>query len=111
MPLFGGLSRTHRAEKDRRASNRALDRFVQENHRYPDAAKQVGIALSAIVSFTVEKDGSVSKLRVTRDPGYGTAAEVIRLFASMPRWTPGVRKERPSAVDLSFWVVFQPTAD
>lgn len=41
-----------------------------------------------IVSFVVEKDGSLSDIKVLRDPGFGVGAEAVRVLKAMPKWEP-----------------------
>ena len=40
------------------------------------------------VSFIVEKDGSLSNLKILRDLGMGTGAEALRAIRKMPKWNP-----------------------
>jgi hypothetical protein len=49
---------------------------------------------SVIVSFIVEKDGSVSDIKAKNDPGYGTKDEAIRLISRGPKWKPAVQNGR-----------------
>ncbi|MEO4006712.1 energy transducer TonB [Flavobacterium sp. CAU 1735] len=50
-----------------------------------------------LVYFVIEKDGSLSNIRVTRDPGYGLGKEAIRVLNSMTtKWTPGYRNGQPA---------------
>ena len=41
------------------------------------------------VTFVVEKDGSLTDIKVIRDIGFGTGKEAIRVLKSSPKWTPG----------------------
>jgi protein TonB len=41
-----------------------------------------------IVSVVVSRDGSISNVRAENDPGYGTAAEAVRVIQKGPKWTP-----------------------
>lgn len=41
-----------------------------------------------IVSFVVSRDGSISDVKAENDPGYGTAAEAVRVIQKGPKWTP-----------------------
>jgi protein TonB len=40
------------------------------------------------VSFVVARDGSISDVKAENDPGYGTAAEAVRVVQKSPKWTP-----------------------
>lgn len=52
--------------------------------------------LRVMVYFVIEKDGSLSNIRVTRDPGYGLGKEAIRVLNTMTtKWSPGYRNGNP----------------
>lgn len=47
-----------------------------------------GLSGKILVSFVIEKDGSVTDIRVLRDIGYGTNEEAIRVLKNSPKWIP-----------------------
>jgi periplasmic protein TonB len=63
--------------------------FIQKNIRYPKLAVQNKIQGKVYVSFIVEKNGSVSNVRVVQGIGAGCDDEAIRVVMMMPRWKPG----------------------
>ncbi|HRH49581.1 MAG TPA: N-acetylmuramoyl-L-alanine amidase [Panacibacter sp.] len=46
-----------------------------------------------VVSFTVDKDGTVSDVKAENDPGFGTAGEAVRLIKTGPQWLPATEKD------------------
>lgn len=50
--------------------------------------------VQVILSFVVEKDGSLSSIKVLRDPGYGAGKEAIRVLKTMPNWKPAKQDKR-----------------
>ena len=78
----------------------AIFKFIQQNLKYPQLAKENNITGRVFVQFVVEKDGSVSNVRAMRDPGGGLGKEAERVVKSMPKWTPG--KQRGKAVRAYF---------
>ncbi len=56
-----------------------FDKSIVEDENFPGGR--------IMVSFTVEKDGSLSDIK-TRDIGYGTGKEAERLLKKCPRWAP-----------------------
>ncbi len=46
------------------------------------------------VSFLVDKDGNISQVKAENDPGYGTAAEAVRVIERGPKWIPAVQNGR-----------------
>ena len=75
-------------------------KFISENRKYPAEAKAKDIHGKVIVAFVVERDGSLSDVKIRRGIGYGCDEEAIRLIKSMPKWTPG--KKNGKAVRVSF---------
>jgi len=49
---------------------------------------------TVIVSFLVDKSGNISEVQSLNDPGYGTAAEAVRVIKKGPAWTPAVQNGR-----------------
>lgn len=47
------------------------------------------------VSFIVDKQGKPSEIKVIDDPGYGTAAEVVRIISKGPNWVPAKVNDKP----------------
>ena len=64
-------------------------KFIQDNRQYPDEAKSQNLHGRVIVSFIVEKDGSLSNVKVMRSLGSGCDEEAVRVINSMPKWKPG----------------------
>lgn len=60
--------------------------FVGKNYQTPE---EEGLRGKVYVTFVVEKDGSLTDIKVLRDIGYGTGKEAIRVLNKCPRWTPG----------------------
>ena len=60
--------------------------FIAKNYQTPE---EEGLKGKVYVTFVVEKDGSLTDIKVIRDIGYGTGKEAIRVLNKSPRWTPG----------------------
>ena len=74
----------------------AFYKFVQKNFRTPEVDQDVNGRV--IVNFVVEKDGSLTDIKVVRDLGFGTGKEAIRLLKSAPKWKPGIQNGNPVRV-------------
>jgi serine/threonine-protein kinase len=66
-----------------------LYKYLAENIKYPQMANESGIQGGVFVTFVVERDGSVTDVRVLRGIGGGCDEEAIRVVKNMPKWTPG----------------------
>lgn len=60
------------------------------------------------LSFIVEKDGSLSDIKVIRDMGSGTGDEAIRVLKEMPKWIPGKLSGKEVRCEYKIPVVFKP---
>lgn len=67
----------------------ALMKYIADNIKYPVVAKEAGVQGRVIVSFIVEKDGSVSNVSVVRSVDPSLDREALRVIKSMPKWKPG----------------------
>ena len=76
--------------------------FIQDNIKYPEAARESGTQGRVFVEFVIETDGSISNANVIRGIGNGCDEEAVRLIQSMPKWKPG--KQRGEAVRCSYMV-------
>lgn len=78
----------------------AMYKYLGQNIKYPQLARDNNITGTVYVTFVVERDGSITGCKVLRDIGGGCGQEAIRVVKSMPKWTPG--KQRGKAVRVQF---------
>jgi protein TonB len=65
--------------------------FLKNNFTPPD---EPGLKGKVIVSFVVEKDGSLTDIKVLKDVGFGSGKEAIRVLNKGPKWTPAEQNGR-----------------
>jgi TonB family protein len=75
-------------------------KFIIENIKYPQAAREKGIQGTVFVSFVIEIDGAVADVKVVRGVGGGCDEEAMRVVKLMPKWTPG--KQSGKVVRVAF---------
>ena len=75
-------------------------RWVQMNVKYPAEALGKNIYGKVLVTFVIEKDGSVGNAEILKSPDKSLAVEVLRVIGKSPKWTPG--KQRGEAVRVKF---------
>jgi len=80
----------------------ALFEFISKNIQYPKEAEDANLQGRVIVSFVVEKDGSVSNAKVVRPIDPLLDAEALRVVNSMPKWIPG--KQNGEAIRIKYTV-------
>jgi protein TonB len=82
----------------------AFQRDVTNNFRMPEVDKDLNTKI--YVSFVVEKDGSMTNIKVTRDPGYGLGKEAERALKAMKKkWAPGVQNGKNVRASYSLPIV------
>lgn len=84
---------------------KACEQFIKENLRYPDTGSDVQGRV--IVSFMVERDGSLSDIKVVRglDPAFDE--EALRVVKMMPKWSPGVTDGKISVMRYTIPIIFK----
>ena len=78
--------------------------FMGKNFQVPE---EEGLKGKIFVTFVVEKDGSLSDIKVLRDIGYGTGKEAIRVLKACPRWVPGEQNGKKVRVLYSLPISIQ----
>jgi protein TonB len=79
-------------------------KFVGNNYQTPE---EEGLKGKVYVTFVVEKDGSLTDIKVVRDIGYGTGKEAVRVLNKCPRWTPGEQNGKKVRVLYSLPITIQ----
>ncbi len=81
--------------------------WVQMNVRYPQIAQKKGIAGKVVVSFVIERDGSLTNIKVLNTPHKSLSDEVIRMLKQSPKWTPGRQNGKIVRVSYNLPVDFR----
>ena len=81
-------------------------KYISKNLIYPQIAKEIGIQGRVIVSFVIEKDGSLTNIKVAKDIGGNCGEEAVRIIKSMPKWTPGKNKGKVVRTQISIPIIF-----
>ena len=89
MPVFPG-------------GDMAMMEFLSKNIKYPVEAQKKGLQGRVVVSFVVEKDGSLSDVKVAKSVDPQLDEEALRVVKSMPNWTPGMHNGK--AVRVKYYV-------
>lgn len=75
-------------------------KFISNEVIYPKDAIDNGIEGTVTIQFVVDKDGSLTDIKVLRDPGGGLGDEGKRIVELMPKWSPGYQKNEPVRVKM-----------
>ena len=85
----------------------ALMSWLSQNIKYPTVAAENGISGRVIVQFVVERDGSITDVRVARGVDPYLDKEATRVVKMMPNWIPGKQNGSPVRVKYTVPVVFK----
>ena len=78
----------------------ALMQYLSSNIKYPVIAEENGIQGRVVCTFVVERDGSITDVRVAKSVDPSLDKEACRVIKSMPHWIPG--KQNGSAVRVKY---------
>jgi periplasmic protein TonB len=81
-------------------------KFFSENIKYPIAAREIGVQGPVYFTFVVEKDGSISNIKMLRGIGAGCDEEALRVVSMMPKWKPGRQNGREVRVQFNLPISF-----
>ena len=81
--------------------------YLGNNMKYPPIARDNNIQGRVYVSFVVERNGSITDVKVLRGIGGGCDEEAIRVVKSMPKWSPGKQRGKSVRVRFNLPIVFK----
>jgi len=84
----------------------AFGKFLRDHIRYPSVAKENNTQGRVFVQFVVERDGSLTDLKILRDPGSGLGDEAVRVLKISPHWKAGIQNGKPVRVQYTVPVNF-----
>ncbi len=84
----------------------ALSKFINDNYHFPDEDGMIG---RPWIEFTIEKNGTLSNMKVLRD-NTGVAGEIIRVMGLSPKWKPA--KQNGKYISIPYYLgLYVSTAD
>lgn len=81
--------------------------YLNKNIKYPVVAEENGIQGRVICTFIVERDGSITDVKVVKSIDPALDKEAVRVLSKMPKWKPGMEKGSPVRVKYSAPVQFK----
>jgi len=83
-----------------------LFKYLSEETKYPQMAKDAGIQGVVFVTFVVMENGSIQNVKVVRGIGGGCDEEAVRVVKKMPKWKPGKQRGKPVRVQYNLPIRF-----
>lgn len=84
----------------------AMQHFINDNLKFPEEAKIKKIQGKVYIQFVVEKDGSISRVKIRRGVHKLLDEEAERVIKSMPNWKPGSMRGKTIRVRHTIPIVF-----
>jgi TonB family protein len=111
MPRFPGCEDMGGTSNEKKfCAEQKLYKFIYDNIKYPLLARETGVQGSVVVSFVINKDGSVEQIKILRDPGAGCGDEAKRVVKLMTekniKWMPGKQRGKPVRVQFILPIKF-----
>lgn len=85
----------------------AFVKWLTDNLRYPPVAQRQKIQGRVVISFVINRDGSICDLKVAHSVNPILDNEALRVARMMPRWKPGIDKNRPCRTLFAIPVEFK----
>lgn len=85
----------------------AFMQWLTKNLKYPKLAQQNKIQGMVVVSFIVNKDGSVADIKIATSVDPLLDREALRVMKMMPKWKPGMDHNKVCRTMIAVPVVFQ----
>ncbi len=87
----------------------ALFKYLRDNLEFPEEAREINKSGKVNIAFVVEKDGSITNLKILScsELGVGFESEAIRVISQMPVWKPGIQDGRKVRVLFSIPINFK----
>ena len=85
----------------------ALMGYLRDNMVIPDSCRENNIQGRVLVTFIVEKDGSITKPVVVKSVNHLLDAEALRLVSAMPKWKPGRQNGQAQRVKFTIPINFR----
>lgn len=86
--------------------NGNMNKWLKDNLKYPILAQENGISGRVFVAFVVEKDGSITDVKVARSVDPSLDKEAVRVVKAMPKWNPGQQRNKPVRVAFTVPINF-----
>jgi protein TonB len=81
--------------------------WLSKNVKYPSICKEMGIEGRVYAEFVVNKDGSISDIKIMSSPDQMLSKEAERVLQTMPRWSPGIQRGVPVRVKYALPITFR----
>lgn len=106
VPIYPGCENVAKSER-RNCFQEQINKHINKNFRYPEIAQEMGIQGRVYMHFVIDKDGSITDIKIARSPDRNLGKEAERIIHKLPKMTPGKQRGRPVRVPFSIPITFR----
>ena len=87
--------------------NQKMQDFIEKNLHYPKECAEKEIQGRVIIALVVERNGTLTNIRVVKSVNPALDKEAMRIINLMPKWIPGRQSDKTVRVKYIIPITFQ----
>lgn len=95
VPVFPGCEDAKNNDERNACFQREITKFISQNFKFPEMARQMGLSGKVYVNFVIEKNGELSNIEVVRGVDPLLDNEALRVVKKLPKFQPAKQRGRP----------------
>ena len=108
QPLYSGRDDPLSSQAQQEdCSSKQVMAFVREHLVYPEAAKAEGIEGLVVLKYLIDEEGQITYVQTLRDPGKGCGEAAMAVIRQLPKFSPGLKDQKPVAVEQQLALRFE----
>lgn len=84
-----------------------IQKYLAANAKYPMEAMENGVMGDVKVEFTINEDGCISDIQITKAASKALGEEITRIISTMPKWNPAIKDSNPVKVKKNLTIRFR----
>ena len=82
-------------------------KWLTKNLKYPEEARRQHLQGKVMVSFVINRDGSLTDIKVEKGVHPLLDNEALRVMKTMPKWKPGIQDDKPCRTLFAVPIIFK----
>lgn len=106
MPSLPACDKISDFDKRHECTQGEIQKFIVQNTKYPQMAKEAGITGTVYVNFEINNKGDLTDVKLLKGIGGGCDEEAMRVVKLLPKFAPGKQRGRPVRVSYNVPIRF-----
>ncbi len=85
----------------------AFMKWITANVKYPKFAQDRKLEGRVVISFLVDTEGNVTRMRIEKSNNRELGIAVLRVLETMPKWKPGISEGKPCTTMVAVPINFE----